>query len=234
MTAVPAPVTDSDEAFFAQRGFGRPLGFGRVPVIISIDFINSFTEPDSPLGSDLDREIAAALDVLSVGRRHAVPIFHTTTSYEDPNLADAGLWRIKQAGASVLRAGSRRVEVDARIQRRPEEGLLVKKYASAFFGTNLVTRLTGLRSDTVILLGCTTSGCVRATAVDAVQLGFRPMVVREAVGDRDVAAHEQSLFDLQQKYADVVSLEETVAYLDAVGVSTQHGASTGRDRPVRR
>ena len=93
----------------------------------------------------------------------------------------------------------------------------MKKYASCFYGTDLVARLNSRRIDTLIITGCTTSGCVRATAVDAVQNGFRPMVVREAVGDRSAAAHEQSLFDLNAKYADVVSLDETLQYLKTVG-----------------
>ena len=100
---------------------------------------------------------------------------------------------------------------------QPNDILLVKKYASCFFGTDLVPRLNSRRIDTLIITGCTTSGCVRATAVDAVQNGFRPMVVREAVGDRSKAAHEQSLFDLNAKYADVVSLDETLHYLKTVG-----------------
>ena len=108
-------------------------------------------------------------------------------------------------------------EIDERLDMRPTDSLLVKKYASCFFGTDLVPRLMNQRVDTLIITGCTTSGCVRATAVDAVQNGFRPMVVREAVGDRSSAAHEQSLFDLNAKYADVVSLDETLQYLKTVG-----------------
>ena len=100
---------------------------------------------------------------------------------------------------------------------RTTDSLLVKKYASCFFGTDLVPRLMNQRVDTLIITGCTTSGCVRATAADAVQDGFRPMVVREAVGDRSAAAHEQSLFDLNAKYADVVSLDETLQYMKTVG-----------------
>jgi nicotinamidase-related amidase len=100
---------------------------------------------------------------------------------------------------------------------QPKDILLAKKYASCFFGTDLVPRLNARRIDTLIITGCTTSGCVRATAVDALQNGFRPVVVTEAVGDRSVAAHEQSLFDLNAKYADVVSLDETLQYLKTVG-----------------
>ncbi len=112
-------------------------------------------------------------------------------------------------------------EVDPRLDMRSTDSLLVKKYASCFFGTDLVSRLVSRRIDTLIITGCTTSGCVRATAVDALQTGLRPMVVRDAVGDRSVAAHEQSLFDLNAKYADVVSLDVTLQYLRTVGHNSQ-------------
>jgi nicotinamidase-related amidase len=117
------------------------------------------------------------------------------------------------SGTLTLRPGTPVVEIDSRLGRRPDEAIILKKYASVFFGTDLVSRLNARRVDTLILTGCTTSGCVRATAVDAVQNGYRPMVVREAVGDRAKAAHDQSLFDLQAKYADVVTVAETLEVL---------------------
>ena len=141
----------------------------------------------------------------------------STVIYNDHDLKDAGLWAIKMKGTLTLKAGTEAVKVDPRLDMRPTDSLLVKKYASCFFGTDLVPRLMNQRIDTLIITGCTTSGCVRATAVDAVQNGFRPMVVREAVGDRSAAAHEQSLFDLNAKYADVVGLDETLQYLKTVG-----------------
>jgi nicotinamidase-related amidase len=105
------------------------------------------------------------------------------------------------------------VRIDSRLDLRPTDSLLIKKYASCFFGTDLVSRLLVRGVDALIVTGCTTSGCVRASAVDASQTGFRPTVVREAVGDRSQSAHDQSLFDLNAKYADVVSLEVPVQYL---------------------
>jgi nicotinamidase-related amidase len=205
------------EEFFRSRGFGMRIGFGARPAVLSIDIINAFTDPGMPLGSDLSTEIAAARSVLDAARTAGVPIVHTTVAYQDGGLADAGIWALKQAGLATLRAGTREVEVDERLGARPGEQVLAKKYASVFFGTDLVPRLVSQGIDTLIMVGCTTSGCVRASAVDAVQNGFRPMVVREAVGDRSPQAHEQALFDLEQKYADVVSLEETVAYLAGQG-----------------
>ena len=140
-------------------------------------------------------------------------MLYTTVGYADDGLADAGTWSRKQRGLSTLRLGTPAVEIDARVAAEPGEAVILKKYASGFFGTDLASRLTSAGIDTLVLAGCTTSGCVRATAVDAVQLGFRPMVVREAVGDRSPAAHEQSLFDLDQKYADVVALDEALGRL---------------------
>jgi len=146
----------------------------------------------------------------------AIPTFFTVEYYEEQDFRDAGIWALKQRGIVSLVAGTPAVELDERLSRRHDEPIIVKKYASAFFGTDLIARLNARRVDTLLVTGCTTSGCVRATAVDTLQLGIRPVVVREAVGDRAEPAHRQSLFDLQQKYADVVSLEEALAYLQTV------------------
>jgi len=201
------------DAFFRQRGFGRTIGFGEKPLVVVIDLVRAFTNPELPLGARLDDEIAQTVRVLGAARMASVPVFFTSVAYEDRDLADAGIWAIKMAGVMTLRAGTPEVEVDPRLERQPDEPVIFKKYASAFFGTDLLSRLNTLRVDTLILTGCTTSGCVRATAVDGLQNGLRVMVAREAVGDRAQAAHEQSLFDLNAKYADVVSVQEVLAYL---------------------
>jgi maleamate amidohydrolase len=206
-------VSKEAEEALKQRGFGRRIGFGKTPAVIVIDFMRGFTDSDLPLGSNLDSQLAATARLLDAARKTAIPIYFTVVWYDEEGFADAGIWLIKSAGQSSLKVGSPAVELDARLGRRPEEAMILKKYASSFFGTDLISRLTARRVDTVILVGCTTSGCVRATAVDALQHGFRPMVVKEGVGDRLAAAHEQSLFDMQLKYADVVSLDETIAYL---------------------
>jgi maleamate amidohydrolase len=200
-------------ALFAQRGFGLRIGFGERPALVVIDFMKAFTDPALPLGANLDREIAATVRVLTAAREAAIPIFYTVVYYEERDLQDAGVWALKQKGIVTLRAGTPAVELDPRLGRRPDEAVILKKYASAFFGTDFISRLNARRVDTLLITGCTTSGCVRATAVDALQLGLRPVVIREAVGDRAEPAHRQSLFDLEQKYADVVSVEEVLAYL---------------------
>jgi maleamate amidohydrolase len=207
----------SDAEFFRQRGFGLKIGFGERPALLVVDMLKAFTNPQMMLGANLDKEIEAIKPLLAIARERDIPIIFSTVIYNDADLKDAGIWALKQKGVVTLKGDSDGVEIDPRLGFRATDSLLVKKYASCFFGTDLVPRLLSRRVDTLIIVGCTTSGCVRATAVDAVQTGLRPMVVREAVGDRSAAAHEQSLFDLNAKYADVVSLDETLLYLRTIG-----------------
>jgi nicotinamidase-related amidase len=206
-----------DEAFFRARGFGQKIGFGERPALLVVDLVKAFTNPDMPLGAPLDAQIEATNPLLDAAHERGFPVIFSTVAYEDAQLKDAGIWALKQKGTASLRAGTEGPELDQRLHADKGDAILLKKYASCFFGTDLVPRLLAHRVDTLIITGCTTSGCVRASAVDSCQTGFRPMVVREAVGDRSQAAHEQSLFDLNAKYADVVSLDETLEYLRSVG-----------------
>jgi nicotinamidase-related amidase len=207
------PSASEEHEFFRQRGFGLRIGFGKRPALLVIDMINAFTDPSMMLGADLDGPIEATRQMLQVAHDKGVPVLFSTVSYSEPGQKDAGIWALKQKGAATLVTGSHGVQIDERLQFGPGDSLLVKKYASCFFGTDLVSRLLARNIDTLIIAGCTTSGCVRATAVDACQTGFRPMIVREAVGDRSEAAHVQSLFDLDAKYGDVVTLDDTLNYL---------------------
>lgn len=206
-----------EQEFFRQRGFGLRIGFGKRPALLVIDMIKAFTDPSMMLGADLDAQIEATRQLLQAARNASIPVIFSTVAYDEPQQKDAGIWALKQRGTATLVAGSDGVRVDQRLGFRAPDMLLVKKYASCFFGTDLVPRLLAHGVDTLVIAGCTTSGCVRATAVDACQTGFRPMVVREAVGDRSAAAHAQSLFDLDAKYADVVTLQETLRYLRESG-----------------
>lgn len=202
-----------DKIFFEERGFGVKIGFGNKPAILVVDLTNGFTDPQRPFGSDLSKQIDATNQILEIARSKSVPVILSSVRYEDANLSDAGIWAIKQKGASSLLADGDGPLFDKRLSHEPTDSILYKKYASCFFGTDLLPRLVSKNIDTLIITGTSTSGCVRATAVDACQSGFRPMVVEEAVGDRAVSAHEQGLFDLNAKYADVVSLDETLKYL---------------------
>jgi nicotinamidase-related amidase len=151
--------------------------------------------------------------VIEAARAARLPVYYTSVAYDEVDLEDAGIWVLKIGALTTLRAGTPEVEVDPALGRRDGEPVITKKYASAFFGTDLLSRLTARRVDTLVITGCTTSGCVRATAVDAIQHGLRPIVAIEAVGDRSAAAHRQSLDDLQAKYADVVPVADVLTYL---------------------
>lgn len=181
--------------------------------MLVIDFNSTFTNANTPLGAYCDPEIEATNRILKESRDKSLPVFFTTVSYTESNLEDAGIWFLKMKGLNTLMAGTPGVEIDPSLNRQPNEPVIVKKYASAFYGTDLLSRLVAKQIDTLIITGITTSGCVRSTAVDALQMGFRPMVVKEAVGDRSKTAHDQSLFDLNAKYADVVTVERVLNYL---------------------
>jgi maleamate amidohydrolase len=197
------------------EGFGqRAGGVGRHPALVIIDMNNGFTDPASPLVCELDDTIEAIRKLLDAARRAEVPIVYTTVSYGEGEKAVAKAFIDKVPVLLTLAAGSRWVEIDERIAPRPNEPVLNKLFASAFFGTSFASLLASHRCDSVIVTGASTSGCVRATAVDVVQYGYRPVVPREAVGDRNPAAHEAALYDIDLKYGDVVSLDEC---LEALG-----------------
>jgi nicotinamidase-related amidase len=198
--------------FYLKKGLAGRIGFGTQPALLVVDMIYAFTDQSCPLGSNLDSQIDAINKLLKVARRRDIPAIFSTGGY-DKNLEEAGLWTRKMPSSSWMVAGSRWVKVDERLHRRPNESLLPKKYASCFFGTDLVSRLVSHKIDTLILTGCTTSGCIRATAVDSVSHGFHTIVVEEAVGDRAPLPHLANLFDIDAKYGDVVSLDEAVFYL---------------------
>lgn len=202
----------SDKEMYRERGFSQRVGFGKNPALLIIDFINAFTDVSCPLGSDLDKEIEATKQLLETFRQRDLPVHFTTTAYEE-GFASAGVFIKKVPSLSHLKIGSDLVEIDERIKPKTGEIVWRKQYASAFFGTALAAALTAQTVDTLIIVGCTTSGCVRASAVDACQNGFRAIVVGDCVGDRSQAAHEANLFDLDAKYADVVTLEEVEKYI---------------------
>ena len=188
------------------RGFGRRMGFGDSPAVLVIDMIVGFTDERLPLGAAMADELAATRALLDAARRAGAPVYFSSVHYEDD-----GVWGLKIDTLGSIRLGTPEAEVDGALGRLPKEPVVHKKYPSVFFGTDLASRLNARHIDTLLLAGCTTSGCVRATTVDALSHGLRPIVVRDAVADRDEAAHVQSLFDLEDKYADVIGLDEAIA-----------------------
>ncbi len=198
---------------YQSKGIGARVGFGDNPAVLIIDFIVGFTDPSSPLSAPLDKELESTLQLLAMARSKKVPIAFTTVSYSDHS-READLFIRKVPSLKTLKSGSRWVELDPRLKRASDEVLLTKKFASCFFGTHLASYLTSLRVDTLIVAGCTTSGCVRATVVDALQNGFRTIIPMECVGDRASQPHIANLLDMDAKYADVVTLNESLKYLE--------------------
>lgn len=205
---------------YEQAGFGQVLGFGARPALLVVDMVKAYLDPSSPLFAGVEGALAATTVLLSAARSAGIPIVFTKVVYQAGG-QDGGLFFKKAQGLSLFVGESELGDLADELARTESEPLLRKQFASAFFATPLTEMLRGLGVDTVLITGLSTSGCVRATAVDAVQLGFAPMVVREAVGDRNIAPHEASLFDLDAKYADVVSLDATVTYLRSIAASTE-------------
>ncbi|GAA5111454.1 isochorismatase family protein [Alloalcanivorax gelatiniphagus] len=191
----------------------RRLAAARRYALVLVDLSLGFTNPAlSPLASQADDVVNANVRLLAAFRQRSLPVFYTTVAYHRDD--QARVFRDKLPGLEVLRAGSGLEDIDLRVAPREGEPVLVKHWASGFFATDLAARLRAADVDGVVVTGLTTSGCVRATALDALQNDFRTVVPREAVGDRDPDAHQANLKDLGIKYADVLSLDETLALLD--------------------
>jgi maleamate amidohydrolase len=182
---------------------------------VVVDVNVGFTDPESPLVCDLDDVVEAIRRLLGAFRESDLPVAYTTVSYDEAAKRAAGAFIDKVPALLTLEAGSRWVEIDPRIAPLDTEPVFNKLWASAFFATPLASFLAAGRADSLVVTGASTSGCIRATVVDALQHGYRPTVPREAVGDRNPAAHEANLYDIEAKYGDVVSLDEVLAAVTA-------------------
>ncbi len=197
-------------------GFGNELEFGDQPALLIVDFVKAYLDPESPLYAGVEQVCENCSELLTAARRVSIPIFHSNVSYE-PGTDDGGIFKKKLPLLSVFDRGSPLAEFADSLQPENGEIVITKQYASAFFATSLSDSLAAAGIDTLIIAGVTTSGCIRATAVDAVQYGFIPVVVRDAVGDRDDGPHEANLYDLQAKYANVVSQATALDYVERIG-----------------
>jgi maleamate amidohydrolase len=206
-----------------HQGFHGRAGFGRRPALLVIDVNVGFTDPASPLVCELEDVVAAIRRLLDEFRRAQLTVVYTTVSYGEGDRVTAAAFIDKIPALLTLEAGSRWVEIDPRIAPLPTEPVLNKLFASAFFGTPLASLLASAGCDSVVVTGASTSGCVRATAVDALQHGYRPAVPREAVGDRNPAAHEANLYDIDTKYGDVVGVDDVVAHLEELAGAAHAG-----------
>jgi maleamate amidohydrolase len=197
---------------YDRAGFGRRVERGTRPAVVVVDFSYGFTDPQYPTASDMSAPVAVTAQLLAAFRERGLPVVFTTIAYDDGQLASLA-WLKKATGMRALRLGTRLVQIDERLSPRPDEHLVVKTGASAFFGTDLPAYLASCRVDTLVVTGATTSGCVRATVVDAVQYGYPALVPQDCVADRAQGPHDASLFDMNEKYADVTHADDVLSYL---------------------
>ena len=201
---------------YAERGFRRRIGFGSRPALVNIDLANAWTRPGHAFSCEgMDTIIPSVQQLLGAARAKGIPVVFTTTAYDDVDgpYPDSGLWQHKIPAEQLL-AGAEAVAIDDRITPLPGEPVIIKKQASGFHGTFLAGFLRAAGVDTVLLTGVTMSACVRSSAEDGIAEGFRPIVVREAVGDRIPGAVEWNLFDVDAKFGDVEPLAAVLDYLD--------------------
>lgn len=207
---------------YRGSGFGAGLGCGDAPALLVVDLVRAYLVDGSPLRAPVEDAAAASVALIGAAREAGLPVLFTRVSYR-PGGVDGGLFRRKIPALRVFEEGDPLGDFAEGAAPEPGETVVTKQYASAFHGTSLAATLTASRIDTLLICGFTTSGCIRATATDALQHGFRPLVVDEACGDRDRRLHEANLLDLEAKYADVVSLESALTTINEAGTVKKAG-----------
>ncbi|PZQ83070.1 MAG: carbamoylsarcosine amidase [Ancylobacter novellus] len=205
-------MTENQDRIYERAGFGSAVARGVRPAVLVVDFTYGFTDPAYPTASDMSAAVLGTRRLIDAARAARCPVIFTIISYTDADIPFVP-WLRKASGMAALKSGSRLVEIDDRLALRPDEPVISKHGASAFHGTDLAAMLSARGVDTLLVTGATTSGCVRASVVDAVQCGFGVLVVRECVADRAVAPHDANLFDIQQKYGDVIPLDDALSYV---------------------
>jgi len=203
--------TDDLSANYAGA-FDGHLPFGKRPALLIVDYVMAYLDPASPLYAGVEDALSSTERLLAAARTAGVPVFFTNVVYE-PGGANGGLFYRKIPALRVFDVGSPLGAFPPGLQPRSDETVISKQYASAFFGTPLASLLADKGVDTLLIAGLSTSGCVRASALDALQSGFAPFVVRDACGDRHPGPHEANLFDLQAKYAEVISEGDAIDHL---------------------
>ena len=202
-----------------QGVWGNRIGFGKKPALLLVDFMQSYTTSSEPLyAPDVVKAVQEAEEVLNFARKQGVTVIHTNILYQAKDQLDGGMWVKKSPVMAAMVASNPATRFCPEVEPLSGELVITKNYASAFFGTSLASVLRTQDIDTIVIVGCSTSGCVRASAVDAVQHGFRTIVIRECVGDRHQAPHEANLFDIDSKYGDVVSKGEAMNYFQNITI----------------
>ena len=211
------PIGKDDLSANYSGAFDGHLPFGTRPALLIVDFVMAYLDKASPLYAGAEDALASNEGRLVSARAAPIPVIFTNVVYQ-PDGADGGLFYRKIPALSIFVEGSPLGAFPPSLRPKDGEQVVSKQYASAFFGTSLASILATQSIDTLLITGMSTSGCVRATALDALQNGFAPFVVREACGDRHIAPHEANLFDLQAKYAEVISEQQAYAFLQDVRV----------------
>jgi maleamate amidohydrolase len=205
----------SDVEVYRKQGFGASSGFGDRPALLIIDCLNGFCDPDQYGGGNILSAVARTRVLLDAVRKRHYPVVHTRIVYAD-DAADAGAFCLKVPGLEKFTEDAPGAQIIDELAPAPGEYVIRKTQPSAFFGTGLAAWLVGKGVDTVIVAGITTSGCVRASVVDAMSYNFKTIVATDAVGDRALGPHEANLFDMGQKYADLVSCDDIIARIEQV------------------
>lgn len=199
-----------------QGVWGNRIGFGKSPALLVIDFLKAYDRRRPLYAPGVVDAVAQTPELIQAARDAGIPVIHTRILYLAEDCADGGMWVKKAPVMKAMVEGNVLAEFCDEVEPAKGKLVIVKQYASAFFGTSLASHLHAQGIDTVILAGCSTSGCIRASAVDAVQHGFRTIVVRDCVGDRHPDPHNANLFDIDSKYGDVVSRQEAIAEIARV------------------
>jgi maleamate amidohydrolase len=195
-----------------KKAYSNRVGFGQRPALVLIDFAHAYYDPESELYAGVDAALASALRIREAAHAAGVPVVLTEVTYQEGGI-NGGRFFEKAKPLHNFIKGRKTAAFAEGLVPRDDEIIVSKQYPSAFFGTSLASTLTAGCIDSVILTGLTTSGCVRASCVDSMSHGFRTIVVADACGDRHPAPHEANLFDMNAKYADVVSEDDVLAYL---------------------
>ena len=201
-----------------SKAYGHSLTPGANPALILVDLVQAYFEPDCELFADVDDALQSALRILEIAREQGLLVIYTNVVYQSGGM-DGGRFFEKALPLKHFCRGNPMGDFAAGILPREDELIVSKQYPSAFFGTSLASTLTAKGIDTLLITGLTTSGCIRATCVDAMSNGFIPIVVADACGDRHESPHEANLFDMQAKYAEVWSEADTCDYLNKSGKS---------------
>lgn len=210
--------SEATQAVYERASMDTRVGYGTTPALVVVDLQVGFTDSESPLGGDLTGVVDRTNDLLDAAHDTDVPVVFSRIVSTHPDHADFGIWQAKIPRLDTLKAGSTWVDIDERLAREERDHVLDKRQASAFHETELASMLVAWGVDTVVVTGCTTSGCIRATVVDACAHGYRTIVPGEAVGDRAPEPHESNVFDMDAKYADVRPVGEVADYLRGADV----------------